>query len=99
MISVYSIAKPSGRDLRLRMTVIAKLQIPGGNPHHPQEPLHQKQGGRKGGQLALRRRRRQDAQPRVLNEKHPSGFRDRSSSVFLFGVARSSVDFQRRIAP
>ena len=45
VIFAYSIAKSNGKDLRFRMMVIAQLQIPGGNPHRPQEPLHQKKRG------------------------------------------------------
>lgn len=45
MIFAYSIAKPNGKDLRFRMMVIAKLQIPGDNPHRPQDPLQERKGG------------------------------------------------------
>ena len=96
MIFAYSIAKPNGKDLRFRMMVIAQLQIPGGNPHRPQEPLHQK---KRGVQLALRWHRRQDSQP-WADEKHPKGFHDRAPYVFfLFGVAQSPVNFQNQTAP
>ena len=40
-------------------TVIANLQVPGGNPHRPQEPLHRE---KRRIQLALRQRRRQVAE-------------------------------------
>jgi len=81
---VCSIAKPHGGDLRFRMMTTDR---PVADPDPPAPPTGAPSPKKRGVQLALKRRRRQDAQPRA-DEKG-----------LAIDAAQSSVNFQSRIAP